>query len=763
MTGRDDHGSPNPARRRAAASTAPPGRHKSTAAAARAPSLTALAAVPRFAGFLILVTAGLLAGAVSLVLLAPSSGPVPLVGLALAFLSGALASLWLTRAGSARPDDATQAATIEALTLEREALLDDIWRLKDCEARHRDVLDTLGDVVTRWREGGALTYANDAAMRLFPDGSMSALHASEGRETGDGFADIRIDTAEGPRWFSRVDVPVRDLTDGTPLVQTILRDVTDRRRVEEELVAARNQAETASASKSRFLATVSHEIRTPLNGILGMASLLRDTRLTAEQHSYVDAVHSSGEILLLLIDEVLDLSKIEAGRLELSPARLELTPLVEGVVELLSPRAQAKGLEIGCHIGPEVPTHLVGDGTRLRQILFNLAGNGLKFTETGGVTIDVARTRDTAQVPSDRLLVTVRDTGIGFTAEDADRLFQEFEQIDHGPARRFDGAGLGLAISQRLVNMMGGTIAARATAGAGAEFRVNLPLTGADGVRPQPELAGQRICLITQSQVEGPLIARQLGEAGARVTLLSPGDEAIDEALADADLILLDQLSVTEAGGWLAGARAIGIDAPAVVLVTPAERDRLPRLRAAGFGAYLIRPVRSSSLLQVTKSMLESGAPLASWDLQQDDRSHLAAMQQRQESRRPLRLLVAEDNDINRMLTEALLRKLGHESLVVGDGAEALKAFAEGNFDAVLMDLHMPGIDGITAIRRLRARERELALPRVAVFAVTADVTAEARDAALEAGADAVLAKPLDPDLLRNRLSAPQDGGKAAG
>lgn len=748
MTGRDDHGSPNPARRRTAA---------------RSPILTTFATFPRFAGLLVLVVAALLAGAVSLVLLAPSSGPVPLVGLALAFLSGALASLWLTRASSVRPDDAPHAARVEALTLEREALLDDIWRLKDCEARHRDVLDTLGDVVTRWREGGALTYANDAAMRLFPDGSMSVLHDSEGRETGDGFADIRIDTAEGPRWFSRVDVPVRDLTDGTPLVQTILRDVTERRRVEEELVAARNQAETASASKSRFLATVSHEIRTPLNGILGMAGLLRDTRLTAEQRSYVDAVHSSGEILLLLIDEVLDLSKIEAGRLELSPARLELTPLVEGVVELLSPRAQAKGLEIGCHIGPEVPTHLVGDGTRLRQILFNLAGNGLKFTETGGVTIDVDHIHDPDQTPPARLLVTVRDTGIGFTAEDADRLFQEFEQIDHGPARRFDGAGLGLAISQRLVQMMGGTITARASSGAGAEFLVNLPLVGADGSRTQPELAGQRICLVTQSQVEGPLIARQLGEAGGRVTLLAPGTEAIDEALADADLILLDQLSVSEAGGWLAGARAIGIEAPAIVLVTPAERDRLPRLRAAGFGAYLIRPVRSSSLLQVTTSMLESGAPLASWDLQQDERSHLATMQQRQASRRPLRLLVAEDNDINRMLTEALLRKLGHESVVVGDGAEALKAMREGNFDAVLMDLHMPGIDGITAIRRLREREREQTLPRVAVFAVTADVTAEARDAALEAGADAVLAKPLDPDLLRERLSAPQDGGKAAG
>ena len=260
-----------------------------------------------------------------------------------------------------------------------------------------------------------------AAQGLFPEGLAAALHGNADRTAREPLAgpvettsgDILIETANGARWFARRDVAVRDGKSGEPLIQTMLRDVSDRRGIEDALVAARNQAEIASASKSRFLATVSHEIRTPLNGILGMAGLLRDTRLTAEQRSYVEAVRSSGEILLLLISEVLDLSRIEAGRLDLVPDEVEIASLAEGVVELLGPRAQSKGLEIGCFIAPDMPRRISIDPTRLRQILFNLAGNGLKFTETGGVEVSIETVSADAS-GSHRFAIAVRDTGIGF-------------------------------------------------------------------------------------------------------------------------------------------------------------------------------------------------------------------------------------------------------------------------------------------------------------------------------------------------------------
>ncbi|SDU44415.1 PAS domain-containing sensor histidine kinase [Stappia sp. ES.058] len=712
---------------------------------------------------LTIATAGFLAGAAAVMWIVPEAARQVVAGTVLALAGMGLAAVALVQARMQAQTNGLS-ARIARLSAENEALRDEIWHLKESDARHRDVLDTLGDVVTRWREGGEVVYANDAALKLFPDERIDALHAQAGDHGPAGYADIRIESASGPRWFSRRDVAVRDGRSGEPLIQTILRDVTDRRQIEDALVAARNQAETASASKSRFLATVSHEIRTPLNGILGMAGLLRDTRLTAEQRSYVDAVRSSGEILLLLISEVLDMSKIEAGRLDLAPAPTDIALLAESVVELLSPRAQAKGLEIACFVAPELPGKLVVDAVRLRQILFNLAGNGLKFTETGGVEIALECKSDPLGETAPKLAINVRDTGIGFSADEAERLFEEFEQIDHGPARRFDGAGLGLSISRRLARLMGGEITATAAQGAGACFQVILPLVqvpqGTEPVKThvfdaKNALAGKTAVLVSRSRVEGPLIARRLEAEGATALLVSAGDDDSDRALADADLILLDPLAVSDAGAWLAGARAAGVTAPAIVLITPAERERLPRLRAAGFGAYLIRPIRSSTLVQVAHAVLERGDTQAAWDLLGDDRSKDRESSGEALASRPLRLLVADDNDINRMLTEALVRKLGHEPVVVSDGAEALDAVrCQAGFDMLLMDLHMPGVDGLTAIRRFRDLERQARRAHVTVLAVTADVTPEAEEAALAAGADAVLTKPIDPELLARHLRA---------
>lgn len=651
-----------------------------------------------------------------------------------------------------------RASEIAFLRADREILQDEIWHLRESDERHRDVLDTLGDVVMRWREGGEIIYANDAARALFPGVGLAALHDAPQKAQTVARDDLLLETARGWRWFSRRDIAVRDLHSGEPLIQTILRDVTDRREIEDALVAARNQAETASAAKSRFLATVSHEIRTPLNGILGMAGLLADTRLTAEQRSYVEAVKSSGEILLLLISEVLDLSRIEAGRLDLAPSATDIARLSEGVAELLSPRAFAKGLEIGCLVAPDLPRRIVVDANRLRQILYNLAGNGLKFTETGGVEIRVYR------AGPQRLRIAVRDTGIGFAPEEAERLFEEFEQVDHGPARRFDGAGLGLAISRRLARLMGGEITAVAAPGAGARFEVDLPLQAApedeadDGDRPPDRyLAGKTIVVLGEGRIEAPLLAEDLRGRGAEVALIAAAareeTDDRDALLARADLLVVDPGALKDAGAWLAGARAAGVGAPAVALVAPTDRASLPRLRAAGFGAYLIRPVRSTTLHRVLAGLLGGLGPQQGWEIATRDTA-LPADRPAAVPSRVLKVLVADDNDINRLLSEAMVRKLGHAAFVAADGGEALELAADGSFDLILMDLHMPGLDGVSAIRRFRALEQAQGWERIPVFAVTADVTAEAADAARAAGADGVITKPIDPDLMRQHLAA---------
>lgn len=718
-------------------------------------------AVGREATALALAAGGTATGTLLAFTLIDGSPSARILAVAIAFLAGALAAWRLTggdlvRALASRRD---LVAECDRLRRDREVLEDRLWELKEAEERHRSVLDTLGDVVIRRRDTGEVTYLNDAAMRIFPADVAPVvgrplplpLSAAAAPDADGRFADLLLETVDGPRWFSRIDANARD-PDGRPVLQTILRDVTERRAAEEGLVAARNIAENANAAKSRFLAMVSHEIRTPLNGILGMARLLRDTRLSAEQRSYADAVLSSGEVLLLLIDEVLDFSKVEAGRLDLSPAPTDIRALVEGVVELLAPRAQAKGLEIAGRIQAAVPLQVVVDGTRLRQVLFNLAGNGLKFTETGGVAIEV----EARQGPDDgsvELDIAVRDTGIGFSPEEADRLFREFEQIDHGPARRYGGTGLGLAISQRLVALMGGAVTASAAPGAGAVFRVVLPVTVAGAkspVRTKAAISGKQVVLVSSGKIEAPLLAAQLLEAGLRADICAPGDPRLTDLLAVSDLVLLDHGSVADAAGWLAAARVAGLAAPAGVLLTPNERDRLPRLREAGFDSYLVRPVRGASLMRIVTALLDPHRPSAVWDEIEDSAQDEAAAAN--QASRPLRVLVAEDNDINRLLTEALLRKLGHEPAVVADGEQALEAAATGPFDAVLMDLHMPGIDGTATIARLRELECRLDWPRTPIIAVTADIMSDAHDRALAAGADLVLTKPPHPERLKHTL-----------
>jgi signal transduction histidine kinase/DNA-binding response OmpR family regulator len=583
--------------------------------------------------------------------------------------------------------------------------------------------------------------------------TLPVLEQSETTVMADGARayDQKIAAIDGARWIAWREVTVR--ADGASEMQSVGRDVTDRVLIERALAVARDQAEAANRAKSRFLTMVSHEIRTPLNGILGMADLLGDTALTPEQTTYLKAVKTSGETLLSLIEEVLDFSKIEAGRLDLAVRPFLLAAFVEEVVELLGPRAQEKGLEIGCYVDEHLPARVVGDAARLRQVLFNLAGNAIKFTEQGGVSIVV----EPAARP-DMISIAVSDTGIGISLQDQARIFLEFEQADRSSTRKFGGTGLGLTISNRIVESMGGAIAVESAPGQGSTFRVTVALPSADeaGIPALavPDLRGSDILIIAPALTEASLIARHLQRWGAYTKIVP--DEKVAAAILPERIwsaLLVDHVLGTEAGRELAHAAA---SVPQrIVLVTPAMRTEPGALKAAGFTGYLIKPVRAASLAArlSTNDGFESGGV-----------SDIAEPPSAAHAGGGLSILVAEDNDINALLTRALLIKLGHHPTVAANGAAAINCWLAARagrapFDRILMDLHMPGMDGLEAARRIRANEAEIGMSRTPILALTANASAEDREACLAAGMDGFLVKPLDRERLAAALA---NAGKAA-
>ena len=678
----------------------------------------------------------------------------------LSLLAGALSALafalllaGIFAAGARRQRE--HQAQINALRAQTQAL-------GAAAERARSLLEAQGDVIVRRDASGCITYANDAfcalmgqareeltGTRFFPavrqQGAVAEL------DDGTRLYDQELETANGARWIAWREFAVSG-GGGADDTQSVGRDITERVRNAQALREAHDQSEAANRAKSRFLAMVSHEICTPLNGILGMSDLLLETELSAEQTTYARAVKTSGDALMSLIEEILDFSKIEAGKLDLEPRPFGLRTLVEDVAELLAPRAQAKGLEIAVFVDDDVPGEVVGDATRLRQVLLNLTGNAIKFTERGGAAIVVERA-----LQPDTVTFAVRDTGIGIAEDAQQRIFLEFEQADGGPTRRFGGTGLGLAISKRIVERMGGAISLTSAPGTGSTFCFSVPLPCADGSAgplPAPRLDTAAVLIVAPGPVEAPLIARRLGCWGARTCLV--GDERVAAALLPErpwDTILVDHALGMPALDALARHAAIR---QRLVVLTPADRGDWPALRAAGFTDYLVKPVRAASLAarlsgEAQRAEGESVAARAFADASADEGAPGGG----------LSVLVAEDNEINALLTRALLLRLGHRPTLAANGAIALESFVAARaaavpFDLVLMDVNMPELDGLEASRRIRAAEIAAGAPPTPIIALTANVFAEDREACLAAGMNAVLVKPLDRERLADALDRRQ-------
>ncbi|MFO7310201.1 MAG: ATP-binding protein, partial [Pseudomonadota bacterium] len=516
---------------------------------------------------------------------------------------------------------------------------------------------------------------------------------------------------------------------------------------------------------SRFLATVSHEVRTPLNGILGMADLLADTRLDPEQATYVRAVKTSGEVLLSLIDDILDFSKIEAGKIALVQEPFDLRSLVENVVELLAPRAQGKGIEIASFVSPDLPPLVLGDRDRLRQVLMNLAGNAVKFTDRGGVGVCI-------EVQPDGLVAfSVADTGPGIPKDRQDAVFREFEQVDDTASRRHGGTGLGLAICRHIVERMGGTITVESEEGRGATFRFAIALAAVGGDSPpalppptKVDLSGKRVLIIADSPFEAPFIARRLVAAGAQAEIRT-SEAAASAAMTTEkyDVVLTDCALGEEAARRLAAlARRSGVRR-SLILLSPFERREFGPPAAAGFDGYLVKPVRALSLMQ--QIALEPVTPPP----QQPPATQAQAQPRATErSQRKRRVLLAEDNEINALLALKLLEGAGAETVWVRDGTKAVAemrrvlAGHEEPFDLILMDARMPEMDGLEAVRRIRAMEAAHPRPtHVRIVMLTANAFAEDRAAAMAAGADGFLAKPFERQKIQELVEGSGTPGAA--
>jgi CheY-like chemotaxis protein len=482
--------------------------------------------------------------------------------------------------------------------------------------------------------------------------------------------------------------------------------------------------------------------------------LLLDTPLTPEQTTYVKAVKTSGDALLSLIEELLDYSKIEAGKIDLEHRPFALSGLIEDITELLAPRAQARKIEIAAYVDERLPMEVIGDAARLRQVLLNLAGNAIKFTSTGGVALIVE-----PGISPNEISFLVRDTGIGIAPDAQQRIFREFEQADEHIARSYGGTGLGLSISDRIVKRMGGRITLESKPGMGSTFEVSIPLAAAEGGAQKtfvaPDLAGQSIMLVSPQGIEASLTVRRLQRWGGQTCLVSDADVA--QALLPErswHSILIDH-ALGKASSEALGEAARLHAAQRIVMFTPATRHEL-QSSASAFTGYLVKPLRAASLAARLTTTPEISAPSLAGETPTDPAESVETPVA--PTSKGLSILVAEDNEINALLMRSLLGRLGHKAVVTTNGEEALESWLSAKsagtpYDLVFMDIQMPQLNGIETTKRIRHLEAGQQGGRTPILALTANTLVEDRYACFEAGMDGFLIKPLDRDKLAEAIA----------
>jgi signal transduction histidine kinase/CheY-like chemotaxis protein len=633
------------------------------------------------------------------------------------------------------------------------------WERSETSQLLSTIHDALGDIAIMRTPDGKIAQANSVFCRLSgwlkPEGmTCEALGIEFEPASGPNHYRVRIVSGTGTKIFDWHDVIAREPGNGAFMLHSIARDVTEETRIARESEDARRRAENASQAKSRLLATVSHEIRTPLSGILGMSHLISQTRLTSEQKNYLAGMRQSGHALVQLVDDLLDFSSIEAGRFQLRPTPEPLRETIESVVEMLSHRAHEKGIEIGATVTADVPGLMDFDAARLRQVLFNVIGNAVKFTHTGGVLVSAALEHET-------VVIRIEDTGPGMSAQEQARVFDEFEQAG-GTAQRSGGTGLGLAISRRIMEEHGGSLTVSSIPGKGSTFEIRFPALGCDlaaaaRVR-KGVLAGSRVLVMAPAGPASKALAATIRTLGGICTCAGTLEEA--QAVAAHALsaatpltdIIVDHRHAGQLRRLLA--HLPGLERQKLrktYLVNPEERNGRAINQMDGYHAWLIRPLREKSLVEVLRGRMKG---MEVRDAINDNRPVLREVPALRDRPADGGVLLAEDDPINAFMVRAVLERAGHAVRVVGD----FQAFADALFDGpaaariapelIITDLNMPGGDGLSMLERLRQSERESGGRSVPVIVLTSDTQAETRHRLLTAGASAVLSKPADPRVL---------------